>query len=254
MLKDRGIHSLSLYSHTFDSCVSASITGFTNAEEENLKTSSFWTDFHAHTAHISWEYLEVKRLPKALMEDYRAERMGPSLGSLRRCACVPSTFFTAPTRTRPWYSEAQFSSHNQKTKCCQRHPGRPSQEKVGLNEHGKASRQQSVVADVLGMTIRKRKYFFLNASLSFCHVVLWEGRRDCSPSQPSVPPPIGSLLIRSCFLSQWEHHTVLEISVNMLDLKITGVLLGPLGIPWRTPAKERLCSLGARIYKRRLSS
>ena len=171
MLKDRGIHSLSLYSHTFDSCVSASITGFTNAEEENLKTSSFWTDFHAHTAHISWEYLEVKRLPKALMEDYRAERMGPSLGSLRRCACVPSTFFTAPTRTRPWYSEAQFSSHNQKTKCCQRHPGRPSQEKVGLNEHGKASRQQSVVADVLGMTIRKRKYIFfkcLTFLLSCC--------------------------------------------------------------------------------------
>lgn len=36
---------------------------------------------------------------------------------------------------------------------------------------------------------------------------------------------------RSCFLSRQEHHTVLEISVNMLDLKITGVLLGPLGIP-----------------------
>lgn len=69
----------------------------------------------------------------------------------------------------------------------------------------------------------------------------------CSPFPPwsiafySVTARAG-LYLRS----QQEHHTVLEISVNMLDLKITGVLLGPLGIPCRTPAKERLCSSGAR--------
>lgn len=34
----------------------------------------------------------------------------------------------------------------------------------------------------------------------------------------------------SCVVSQHGHHTVLEISINTLGLKITGVLLGPLGI------------------------
>lgn len=53
-----------------------------------------------HTAHISWEHLEVKRLSKALMEEHRAQGTGPSLGSLRRSAFTPSTFFTTPPRTR----------------------------------------------------------------------------------------------------------------------------------------------------------
>lgn len=43
--------------------------------------------------------------------------------------------------------------------------------------------------------------------------------------------PFNSCLCRRCLLSQQEHDTELEISVNVLDLKITGVLLGPLGIP-----------------------
>lgn len=111
-----------------------------------------------HTAHTSWEHLEVKWVSKTPEEKHRVEATGLPKD--------PSDYLFGCHQQSSLHPQESEGDDIQSTVLLTQSEnrallGRPSSEEAGLEECGKAPSQQSVVTNVLGVLIMKRGILFL---------------------------------------------------------------------------------------------
>lgn len=163
--------------------------------------------------------------------------------------CTP-TFTHYTLKNLKWQSrQAQQSLHNcKRNHCCQPY------ETLYKKKSPKMSVERRVTIRLCGMCSRRSLHRKQNPLLSmFCFLLsCWVLSRTSNlpiPPCSEVPLSVTASMWCACSVTMSWHR--LRVSVNMFDLKITRVLLGPLGILWRMAAKERLNSERTRIYKKR---